>query len=128
MLPDWLILLIPCVTGAVGALMFFLHTRIDFNKQKTLRGKFDGELSEEFSQLVDSVAEFQKVAHEFPNAEDFEAGQLVFRGDEVFLKTDDSYAKIGTESVSHSHLPTNCVNCGAPLHGHICKFCDTEYN
>lgn len=28
----------------------------------------------------------------------------------------------------HSHYPTNCKNCGAPLHGHICKFCDTEYN
>ena len=26
-----------------------------------------------------------------------------------------------------SQIPTNCKNCGAPLHGHICKYCDTEY-
>lgn len=24
--------------------------------------------------------------------------------------------------------PTNCKNCGAPLHSHHCEFCDTEYN
>ena len=23
---------------------------------------------------------------------------------------------------------TNCVNCGAPLHGHICEYCGTEYD
>lgn len=23
---------------------------------------------------------------------------------------------------------TNCVNCGAPLHGNICEYCGTEYN
>lgn len=22
---------------------------------------------------------------------------------------------------------TNCVNCGAPLHGNICEYCGTEY-
>ena len=27
-----------------------------------------------------------------------------------------------------SSIPTNCKNCGAPLHGNRCKFCDTEYN
>lgn len=25
------------------------------------------------------------------------------------------------------NIPVNCKNCGAPLHGHKCKFCDTEY-
>ena len=24
-------------------------------------------------------------------------------------------------------VPTNCKNCGAPLHGHKCEYCDTEY-
>lgn len=24
--------------------------------------------------------------------------------------------------------PTNCKNCGAPLHGSRCEFCGTEYN
>ena len=24
--------------------------------------------------------------------------------------------------------PTNCKNCGAPLHSNHCEFCDTEYN
>lgn len=23
---------------------------------------------------------------------------------------------------------TNCVNCGAPLHGSVCEYCGTEYN
>lgn len=23
---------------------------------------------------------------------------------------------------------TNCVNCGAPLHGNVCEYCGTEYN
>lgn len=128
MLPEWSILLIPCVTGFVGAVMCILHTCIESKQQHKIGDKFDSGMSDEFSQFVDSVVEFQKVAHEFPNDEDAETGQLVFYGDEVFLKTDDSYVKIGTENVSHSHLPTNCVNCGAPLHGHTCKFCDTEYN
>lgn len=22
---------------------------------------------------------------------------------------------------------TNCVNCGAPLHGNVCEYCGTEY-
>lgn len=22
---------------------------------------------------------------------------------------------------------TNCINCGAPLHGHVCEYCGTEY-
>lgn len=25
-------------------------------------------------------------------------------------------------------MPTNCVNCGAILHGNICEYCGTEYN
>ena len=24
-------------------------------------------------------------------------------------------------------VPTNCKNFGAPLHGHKCEYCDTEY-
>ena len=27
-----------------------------------------------------------------------------------------------------AHRPTNCKNCGAPLHGNKCEFCDTEYH
>lgn len=23
--------------------------------------------------------------------------------------------------------PTNCVNCGAALHGNVCEYCGTEY-
>lgn len=26
------------------------------------------------------------------------------------------------------HRPTNCVNCGAILHGNQCEYCGTEYN
>lgn len=25
-------------------------------------------------------------------------------------------------------MPSNCVNCGAVLHGNICEYCGTEYN
>ena len=31
------------------------------------------------------------------------------------------------EPQKYMSFPTNCVNCGAPLHGNVCKFCDTEY-
>ena len=24
-------------------------------------------------------------------------------------------------------MPTNCKNCGAPLHGQICEYCGSEY-
>ena len=26
------------------------------------------------------------------------------------------------------YMPSNCVNCGAVLHGNICEYCGTEYN
>ena len=26
-----------------------------------------------------------------------------------------------------NNLPTNCVNCGAPLHSCHCEYCDTNY-
>lgn len=25
-------------------------------------------------------------------------------------------------------IPTNCHNCGAPLHGYKCEYCGTEYS
>lgn len=60
------------------------------------------QLKQKFDEdIIDSVNRFQKVAHDFPNN-----------------KVDKNLSK----------LPTNCKNCGAPLHGHICQFCDTEYN
>ena len=31
------------------------------------------------------------------------------------------------EWIQPKRLPTNCKNCGAPLHGHHCEYCDTEY-
>ena len=125
---DWFLLVITCSTGLISALLFFIHSCAEANRHEKLKEKFDGELSEELSNIVDSVAEFQKVAHDFPNSsDDCETGQLVMVADELFIKTDDSYVKIASES-THSHLPTNCVNCGAPLHGHRCQFCDTEYN
>lgn len=35
---------------------------------------------------------------------------------------------VDTQEPTHIHLPTNCVNCGAPLTSHKCSFCGTEYN
>ena len=26
------------------------------------------------------------------------------------------------------YMQSNCVNCGAVLHGNICEYCGTEYN
>ena len=127
-MPDWVLLIVACSVGLLGTLLFFVKTCIESAKQQELNDKFEEEFSEELSNAIDSVVEFQKVAHDFPNTSDeCETGQLVMVADELFMKTDDSYVKIASES-THSHLPTNCVNCGAPLHGHICQFCDTEYN
>jgi len=48
----------------------------------------------------------------------------------------DKYAAIGyngflfrtMDEVKQKKItPTNCKNCGAPLHGHKCEYCDTEY-
>ena len=26
------------------------------------------------------------------------------------------------------YMPSNCVNCGAVLHGNMCEYCGTEHN
>lgn len=31
------------------------------------------------------------------------------------------------DKTKYSLVPKICVNCGAPLHGKVCKYCDTEY-
>lgn len=31
------------------------------------------------------------------------------------------------EHTMRSTLPTNCKNCGAPLHSHECEYCGSEY-
>lgn len=31
------------------------------------------------------------------------------------------------ESTMQCSLPTNCKNCGAPLHSHECEYCGSEY-
>jgi hypothetical protein len=37
--------------------------------------------------------------------------------------------KVTNDNISKSkHYPTNCVNCGALLHGNQCEYCGTEYN
>lgn len=37
--------------------------------------------------------------------------------------------KVPSDNVSKpKHYPTNCVNCGAVLHGNQCEYCGTEYN
>lgn len=37
-------------------------------------------------------------------------------------------AEAKEKTAHYNHRPTNCKNCSAPLHGNVCKFCDTEYN
>ena len=37
--------------------------------------------------------------------------------------------KVTNDNISKpKHYPTNCVNCGAVLHGNQCEYCGTEYN
>lgn len=57
------------------------------------------------------------------------------------MTNDIDYRKTPTESISPSagrffdniligktgQNPTNCVNCGAPLHNDVCEYCGTEY-
>ena len=62
----------------------------------------------------------------------FVSAQLYYCcNDGLYLRTSDGYSPIADVPITieneHSHHPTNCKNCGAPLHGHICEFCDTEY-
>ena len=37
--------------------------------------------------------------------------------------------KVTNDDISKpKHYPTNCVNCGAVLHGNQCEYCGTEYD
>lgn len=37
--------------------------------------------------------------------------------------------KVTNDNISKpKYYPTNCVNCGAVLHGNQCEYCGTEYN
>ena len=36
--------------------------------------------------------------------------------------------EILTEAKDDSRWPTNCSNCGAPLHSGRCEYCGTEYS
>lgn len=31
------------------------------------------------------------------------------------------------ELYNHKNYPSNCKNCGAPLHRNMCEYCGTEY-
>lgn len=44
----------------------------------------------------------------------------------VFINGDNNTVNINSPGTNKVR-PTNCVNCGAPLHGDKCPFCDTEY-
>lgn len=37
------------------------------------------------------------------------------------------YREEGVEPTTRKQLPTNCKNCGAPLHSHECEYCGSEY-
>ena len=37
------------------------------------------------------------------------------------------YREEDIESTTRKQLPTNCKNCGAPLHSHRCEYCGSEY-
>ena len=37
------------------------------------------------------------------------------------------YREEGVESTIQKQLPTNCKNCGAPLHSHECEYCGSKY-
>ena len=101
---DWTIV-ITSVLGVVSAIAYIVKIVHPINKHEEKSKHVDRlhkfQEAEELKALITEINKFQKVAHDFPNA-----------------KTSDH---------SNVALPLNCKNCGAPLHGHICKFCDTEY-
>lgn len=40
---------------------------------------------------------------------------------------DLEYREESVEPTTRKQLPTNCKNCGAPLHSHECEYCGSEY-
>lgn len=40
---------------------------------------------------------------------------------------DLEYREEGAKPTIQCSLPTNCKNCGAPLHSHECEYCGSEY-
>lgn len=63
--------------------------------------------------------------------DDYEKQELEFQStnatnQNVFINGDNNTVNINSPGTNKVH-PTNCVNCGAPLHGDKCPFCDTEY-
>ena len=126
---DLLILIVPTSAMLLSAISY----AVKVYREETLRRKFDSDISEELDNVVESMVKFQEVAHKFPNnvTDNAKVGDLFIAEGEVFCNTGDSYVRLpSTNSHMHSqlHLPTNCKNCGAPLHGNRCEFCDTEYN
>ena len=127
-MPDtWLLILI-AVFGVILSAIYFVIT---IHSEENRKQKFNNLISKEYDDLIKSMEEFQRVAHDFPNnnIDTAKAGELFYchSEDRFFIKTDDSYVRIAKENKS-SNIPTNCKNCGAPLHGNKCEFCDTEYN
>lgn len=48
--------------------------------------------------------------------------------DRIYTYTYDlKYREEDVEPTIQCSLPTNCKNCGAPLHSHECEYCGTRY-
>lgn len=52
-----------------------------------------------------------------------------YRDESGYLRCDKIYTyKLDSEIIVHKNpLPTNCKNCGAPLHSYECEYCGSKY-
>ena len=57
----------------------------------------------------------------------FDLGISYTEAVEVFSTTGEKIATLYTEEGSPAPTFINCRNCGAPVKGHKCEYCDTRY-
>ena len=51
---------------------------------------------------------------------------VVYQGD-CYVYIDNEWVLMSSASEDEKEIPTNCPNCGAPLHGRVCEYCGTEF-
>lgn len=65
---------------------------------------------------------------EFPD--DPKTGDIVMKGNDIYAYLGDRWENIGTsgcEETPKEPKPMICTRCGAPMNGHKCEYCGTEY-
>lgn len=82
------------------------------------RGTFHGRSGDQWPQIVNNFDEF----HEMDTGRKY----VFYNGDWTLF--DHGWKQEVATAPAPKTYPTNCKNCGAVLHSHICEYCGSEYH